>query len=98
MMDIQAFTNGIALGKQAVDLAAGAVNFITDSTKREAAKTALEQSKKAFALAEVQVAEQLDYPLCHCEFPPVICTQNHGGRYVCPKCNRDNTPHYGVIN
>jgi len=97
-MDLQNYLSGLTLAKSAVELASSAVGLITDSTKREAAKTALEQSKRAFALAEIQVAEQLDYPLCRCEFPPVICTQGVNNLFICPKCNTDNTPRFGAIN
>ncbi len=94
-MELQGLISGIALAKSAVELASTAVDLITDSTKREAAKTALEQSKRAFALAEAQIAEQLEYPLCRCEFPPVVCTRNPNDHYVCPNCGKDNTLHLG---
>lgn len=91
-MELQSFMSGIALAKSAVELVSSSVELITDPAKREAAKAALDQSKKAFAIAEVQAAQQLGYPLCKCEFPPVICTQRRANQFLCPKCNADNTP------
>jgi hypothetical protein len=97
-MEFQNLLSGLALAKSAVEIASSAVDLIADSTKREAARTALDQSKRAFALAEIQIAQQLDYPICRCEFPPLICTSDANHKFTCPKCGADNTPHYGAIN
>lgn len=91
-MDLHQFTVALALGKTALDLAGGVLDLIPDSTKREAAKSALDQSRRAFAAAETQMAEQLGYPLCRCDFPPGICTLNEQDRYICRKCGKDRTP------
>jgi hypothetical protein len=95
MTNIQDFTTGLTLAKTAVDLVNSVTDLIADPTKREAARVALDQSKKAFAIAETKMAEELDYPLCHCNFPPGICTLDRSDRYICQKCKRPYPVHSG---
>jgi hypothetical protein len=94
-MNPQHFIEAFALGKKAIELASSAVGLIGDNTKREAAKEMLEQSRKAFALAEIKAAEDLEYPLCQCDFPPGICTLDSTNNYVCRKCGRYFAMHKG---
>jgi transposase-like protein len=94
-MNIQGFMTGLTLAKTAVDLASSVTDLIADPVKREAARVALDQSKRAFAIAETKMAEELEYPLCQCDFPPGICTLDRSDRYICPKCKRAYQVHAG---
>jgi len=85
---INGFTSAIALAKSAISLAGSGIGLITDNTKREAARTALEQAQKAFEIAELQAAESLGHPLCHCDWPSAICIRNRSGRWECRRCQR----------
>ena len=94
-MNVQHFAEAFALGKKALEFASGAVGLMTDNTKRATANEMLDQSRKAFALAETKAAEELEYPLCHCDFPPGICTLDSTNNYVCRKCGRGFATHKG---
>jgi hypothetical protein len=87
-MDIQGFTTGLALAKSAVDLVSGVTDLIADPTKREAAKVALEQSKKAFEIAEIQAAQSLGHLLCQCDWPTAICIKTSPAHWKCRRCGR----------
>lgn len=85
-MSMNHFIEAFTLGKKALELASSSVGLITDNTKREAAQAALEDSRRAFAIAESQAAAELDYPLCQHHWPPAICTLDSSDRFVCPSC------------
>ena len=87
-MSVEHFIEAFALGKKSIELAASAVGLITDNTQREAAKDMLEQSRRAFALAEAKAAEELEYPLCQHHWPPGICILDSSNRFVCTLCNQ----------
>lgn len=87
-MNIQGFTTGLTLAKSAVDLLSSVTDLITDPTKRETARTALEQSKKAFEIAEIQAAESLGHMLCHCDWPTAICIETSSDHWKCNRCGK----------
>ncbi|MBI5384437.1 MAG: hypothetical protein HZA90_07085 [Verrucomicrobia bacterium] len=85
-MDIQQFTSGLTLAKTALDILGSAAGLLADPTKREAAKTALEQSKQAFAAAEIAAAQSIGHLICPCDWPSGICVLERDGQWRCLKC------------
>lgn len=74
-----------------------AKNLLPDSPEKRAAELAIKQAEMVIRHAEVKLADELDYSLCRCIFPPQICLL-HDGVEKCPKCGRDSSqklPHPG---
>jgi len=63
-------------------------DLLPSGSKKDNVKIAIVDAERRLRLAEAQIAEGLDYPLCRCTFPPQIMLYDSGNkRYVCSVCN-----------
>jgi hypothetical protein len=91
-MDIESFKNAIELGAKALGLAKGIKDLLPNSPEKEAASQTLEEAENAFRIAEAQAAQELDYHLCKCTWPPQITLSIGYGddgyteQFKCPEC------------
>jgi hypothetical protein len=82
-------------GKLAIDLLKGARDLIRDAlpkgeksekTKQEI-DTKIQETERAFKASQAELAKELGYRLCRCEFPPNVMLWNKDTRInVCPAC------------
>ena len=60
----------------------------------------LQQAEKATAIAEAQIADALNYPLCRCTFPPqimvgqgyAVVNYKEVEQFKCPNCGKHYPP------
>jgi hypothetical protein len=110
-MDLGTAATGIGLLKTAIDTARAAFVAVRDvrawlpwkRRQQEAAvREAIDNAERALRLAEAQIAQELQYELCRCQFPPTPMLEvGHldlpgltGDRrpvYRCPACGKDNS-------
>jgi hypothetical protein len=61
-----------------------------DAKQRAEAENAINDAEEKLELAKAQVGKAFDYPLCKCNFPPVVClkvrSDEHNRIFRCPKC------------
>lgn len=63
-------------------------DLLPSGSEKDNIKMAIVDAERRLRLAEAQIAEGLDYPLCRCTFPPqIMLYDSDSKRYVCPICN-----------
>jgi hypothetical protein len=67
-----------ALGsvKAVLDVLKGTKDLLPESPEKQAATVSLDAAERALRIAEAKAAEELDYHLCRCTFPPADRTSN----------------------
>jgi hypothetical protein len=88
-MDYTDLATAFATMKSALGLVKAAKDLLPDSPQKKASETALNEAERAVEIAESQIAQQMGYTLCHCDFPPGIALRKPDGSIRCPKCGRD---------
>jgi hypothetical protein len=80
-----------ALGsvKAVLDVLKGTKDLLPESPEKQAATVSLDAAERALRIAEAKAAEELDYHLCRCTFPPQIALLMPDRSYRCPKCHRN---------
>jgi hypothetical protein len=77
------------LVKGVLDVLKGTKDLMPDSPEKQAATVSLDAAGRALSIAEAKAAEELDYHLCRCTWPPQIALLMPDRSHRCPKCNRN---------
>ena len=96
-LDISAWTEGLSFLGGVITILERLKGLLPDGSEKEAVIEALEKAEQAerkLKIAEAQAAQDLEYELCRCTFPPQIMLSKDGTRWECPKCGseRDTGP------
>ena len=78
----------------AITLLINTAKLLPSSPERKAALLALQQAEQAIQEANVRLADDLEYNLCKCTFPPQIALRTKTGEMRCPSCRRDTNEDY----
>lgn len=92
LMDASGVTQFIVLAKGVLDLYKQIKDSVPKGPQKEALEKSIAQAERALRVSEVKIAEELDYNLCRCTFPPQIMLQDKANVWTCEKCGRVERP------
>jgi len=81
----------------AIGIVKDATENLPESDQKTEVEATLTQAEKQLKLAEVQIANDLQYELCRQHFPPEIMLSANNKLWKCPKCgNQVDTEVRGI--
>jgi hypothetical protein len=96
-MSLSAFNEVLSSLGGAIGLLTKVKDLLPDSPEKREAEISIQQAEQAVQHAEVKLAEELDYNLCKCTFPPQIALRRLDGAEICPKCGRDTRDDWATV-
>jgi hypothetical protein len=85
MVDPSQLAAWIGAAKGSIDLVKVAAGLLPKSEKKDEIEQKLIDAERALAASNAKLAQELNYKLCQCTFPPqIMLWSNVGGGFFCP--------------